>query len=42
MPPNIALATTTSALVAPVAPEKDQDEVFSWEQVYHYVCKYTP
>lgn len=39
MPPNVALANSTSALVAPVVPEKDLDDVFSWEQVYHYVCK---
>lgn len=39
MPPNVDIVTKPS-LVAPITAHYDEDEVFSWEQVYHFVCKY--
>lgn len=41
MPPNVILAApsaTSSSLVTP-ALKKDEDQVFTWNEVYHYVCK---
>lgn len=36
MPPNVAVDSSSSSLVAPTA-HYDEDEVFTWEQVYYYV-----
>ncbi|GAA5815160.1 hypothetical protein MFLAVUS_008666 [Mucor flavus] len=36
MPPNVDIATKPS-LVAPITAHYDENEVFSWEQVYHFV-----
>lgn len=42
MPPNVILAapsaTSSSGLVTP-ALKKDENQVFTWNEVYHYVCK---
>lgn len=40
MPPNVAIATsaTPAGLDAPAA-HYNENDVFTWEQVYHYVCK---
>lgn len=38
MPPNVILAAPTStSLVSPL--KKDEDQVFTWDEVYHFVCK---
>ncbi|KAI7875832.1 uncharacterized protein EV154DRAFT_569382 [Mucor mucedo] len=36
MPPNTVVATTTGSLSEP-ATKYNEDDVFTWEQVYHYV-----
>lgn len=50
MPPNVAIASapSSSSSSAPgsskldAPPVYNENDVFSWEEVYHYVCKFEP